>query len=108
MYMVTAVYNNGIEQCESEEEVVIVIVTEVDENTATAVQVYPNPTNGLLNVSGNGTMHITVSNLLGQTLNETMTEGNVTLDLSDYGQGFYLVRIATDKGVTVKKVEIKK
>ena len=107
-YMVTAVYNNGIEQCESEEEVVIVIVTEVDENTATAVQVYPNPTNGLLNVSGNGTMHITVSNLLGQMLSETTTEGNVTLNLSDFGQGFYLVRIATDKGVTVKKVEIKK
>ena len=107
-YWVTSIYVKNDEKCESTDEAVSITVTDVEENIDSKIQVYPNPTNGLLNVSGNGTMHITVSNLLGQTLNETMTEGNVTLDLSDFGQGFYLVRIATDKGVTVKKVEIKK
>ena len=72
------------------------------------ISVYPNPTNGLLNVSGCGTMLITVNNMLGQTLFETTAEDNATLDLSSYGQGFYLVRIATENGVTVQKVNVKK
>ena len=72
------------------------------------VSVYPNPTNGLLNVSGCGAMLITVSNMLGQTLLETTAEDSATLDLSSYGQSFYLVRIATENGVTVQKVNVKK
>ena len=72
------------------------------------VSVYPNPTNGLLNVNGCGTMLITVSNMLGQTLFETTAEDNTTLDLSSYGQGFYLVRIATENGVMVQKINVRK
>ena len=81
----------------------------IDETmTDNSVSVYPNPTNGLINVNGNGTMRISVSNLLGQTLFERTAEDNATLDLGGYGQGFYLVRIATENGVTVQKVNVKK
>ncbi len=84
-------------------------VDAVDETTTdNSVSVYPNPTNGLLNVNGCGTMLITVSNMLGQTLFETTTEDSTTLDLSSYGQGFYLVRIATENGVMVQKINVRK
>ena len=108
MYWVTSIYIKDNEKCESTDEAVSITITNVEENADESIQVYPNPTNGLLNVSGNGAMQITVNNLLGQTLSETKAEGNATLDLSGLGQGFYLVRIATDKGITVKKIEIKK
>ena len=72
------------------------------------VSVYPNPTNGLLNVNGCGTMRITVSNMLGQTLFETTAEDNTTLDLSQYESGMYLIRIETESGVMVQKVTIRK
>ena len=78
--------------------------TVVDNN----VSVYPNPTNGLLNVNGCGTMRITVSNMLGQTLFETTAEDNTTLDLSQYESGMYLIRIETESGVMVQKVTIRK
>ena len=104
-YSVNCVYIRGEERCESEYLDVLIDITSVNENTAN-ISIYPNPTNGLLNVSGNGTMHITVSNLLGQILNEVTTEGNTTLDLSSYGQGFYLVRIATEKGFTIQKINV--
>ena len=104
-YSVNCVYIRGEERCESEYLDVLIDITGVDENTAN-ISIYPNPTNGLLNVSGNGMMHITVSNLLGQILNEVTTEGNTTLDLSSYGQGFYLVRIATEKGFTIQKINV--
>ena len=82
-------------------------ITSLDENTAN-INIYPNPTNGLLNVSGNGTMRISVSNLLGQTLNEITAEGNTTLDLSRYESGMYLIRIETENGVMVQKVTVRK
>ena len=106
-YSVTCVFVKNQEDCESESVVVSdLIVTNVEENDGD-IQVYPNPTTGLLNVSGNGAMHISVSNMLGQKLMETTAEGNATLDLSQYGQGIYLVRIATENGVSVQKVNVR-
>ena len=62
----------------------------------------------MLNIEGQGTMHISVMNVLGQTLQETCSEGNTTLDLSQYESGMYLVRIETENGVMVQKVTIRK
>ena len=107
-YSVTSVYIKGDEECESTKESVPVTVTDVEENNDESIQVYPNPTNGLLNVSGNGTIHISVSNMLGQKVCETSAEGSTTLDLSGYGQGIYLVRIETSEGVMVQKVNVRK
>ena len=73
-----------------------------------SIQIYPNPTNGLLNVSGNGTMHITVSDLLGQKIMEVNVEGNTTLDLNGNESGIYLVRIENTNGVMVQKVNLRK
>ena len=72
------------------------------------VQVYPNPTQGLLNVSGNGSMCITVSNMLGQQLMETTADDSTTIDLSRFESGVYLIRIETENGITVQKVNLTK
>lgn len=107
-YAVTAVYVRGDEQCESEvESIGNMIVTHIDENHAD-VHIFPNPTNGLLNIEGQGTMRITVNNLLGQKLQETTAEGNIILDLSRYESGMYLVRIETENGVMVQKINVRK
>ena len=106
-YSVNCVYIRGEEQCESEYWDVLIDITDVEENTAN-VSLYPNPTNGLLNIEGQGMMHISISNLLGQKMQESTAEGNITLDLSRYEAGLYLVRIETEKGVIVQKVNLKK
>ena len=106
-YSVNCVYIRGEEQCESEWRDVGFWITDIEENTDKSINVYPNPTNGLINVSGNGTMHITVCNLLGQTLKEMTAESNANIDLSGYGQSLYLVRVATETGVSVQKVNVK-
>lgn len=107
-YEVTAVFVRGSEQCESEVEGIgNLIVTAVNENTAN-INVYPNPTNGLLNIEGQGTMHISVSNLLGQALQETTASGNTTLDMSRLEAGMYLIRIERENGVTIQKVNLRK
>ena len=68
--------------------------------------VYPNPTEGLLHIEGTGTMGVSVINSLGQTIMETTVEGNALLDLSRFDTGLYIVRIKTENGITVQKVNL--
>ena len=106
-YWVTSVYVKNNEKCESTDEAVSIIVTDVEENIDSKIQVYPNPTNGLLNVSGEGMMHITVCNMLGQRQVETTAQDNAVIDLNNCSQGIYIVRIETSNGVKVQKVNLK-
>jgi len=107
-YEVTSVYIRGDEQCESEMEGVgDLIVTAIEEDNA-SISIYPNPTSGLLNIEGQGAMRITVSNLLGQTLQETTAESNTTLDLSGFEAGIYFIRVETEFGMMVNKVTVRK
>ena len=78
----------------------------VEEDLSSKLLVYPNPTNGLLHVEGEGTMCVSVINNLGQTIMETTVEGNATLDLSRFGSGMYFVRFETEKGVTLQKINL--
>ena len=106
-YSVNAVYIRGEEKCESEYLDVMIDITDVEESTAN-INLYPNPTNGLLNIEGQGRMHISIANLLGQMLQEAISEGSTTLDLSCYESGMYLIRIETENGVMVQKVNVRK
>ena len=106
-YSVNCVYIRGEEQCESEWSDVGFWITDIEENTDKNIDVYPNPTNGLLNIEGQGTMHICLSNLMGQKLMEVEAEGNTTLDLSHYESGMYLIRIENENGVTIQKVNVR-
>ena len=108
VYSVNCVYIRGEEQCESEWWDVGFWITDIEENIDERINVYPNPTNGLLNVNGNGMMHITVSNMLGQRQIETTAQDNAVIDLNNYSQGIYIVRIETSNGVKVQKVNLQK
>ena len=107
-YSVNCVYIRGEEQCESEWWDVGFWITDIEENTDKNIDVYPNPTNGMLNIEGQGTMRICLSNLPGQKLQEVTAEGSIVLDLSRFESGMYLVRIETENGVTIQKVSLRK
>jgi hypothetical protein len=106
-YWVTSVYVKNDDNCESADEAVSITVTDVKENADSKIHVYPNPTNGLLNIEGQGTMLISISNLLGQTIQETKAEGNIVLDMSRFESGMYLIRIESADGVTVQKINVR-
>ena len=91
-------YNND---CETTPHVAVI---EHKEDT----RVYPNPTSGLINIEGRGEMTITVTNVLGQKLIETVAEGSTSVDLSRFGQGVYMLSIETINGTTIQKVSVTK
>ena len=80
----------------------------VEEVITNNVRLYPNPTNGILNVEGEGAMTISVMNMLGQKVLKTTANGNTTIDLSGFDSGIYLVRIETENGMKIEKVNVKK
>jgi hypothetical protein len=65
-------------------------------------KLYPNPTSGKLTINDAGVKKIEVLNLSGALL--LTKENSSELNLTGYAKGIYLVKIYTDKGISVEKV----
>ena len=73
----------------------------VNENETVTISIYPNPSNGLVNIKSNGSIRkIQVLNSLGQTIytqSNTGTKPVISLDLSDFS-GVYIIRMTDANG----------
>lgn len=74
-----------------------------DASVATTVELSPNPTTGLLTISGSYSS-IIITNLLGEPVLRATYAPAGTLDLSRLPAGTYFVRIVTASGVVVRKI----
>ena len=79
----------------------------VTENTlSSSVQIYPNPSNGLvyLTLPENTKVSVSVSNLLGSTVYSANLSGSNKIYLNDLTKGIYLIKIVnTANGESVTK-----
>lgn len=77
--------------------------TGVKENTIKAL-LYPNPSSALFKITleglSNVPMQITVSDVLGRNMLNTVYNSNTGVDVSRLAQGLYYVRIITQKGTS--------
>ncbi|MGK0363362.1 MAG: subtilisin-like proprotein convertase family protein [Saprospiraceae bacterium] len=78
-----------------------------------AVQISPNPTNGLVNVqfgqalTGNVTLEVYgLNGQLMQTSQARNGAANAILNLRDYADGVYLVKLKTDNDVLVRRIAV--
>jgi hypothetical protein len=65
------------------------------------VTIYPNPTNGMVNIDGYEIIEVKVYNVLGQLVKET--KENV-IDLSAQEAGIYILKVITPSGVITKQI----
>lgn len=115
-YKVTSVYTVDGEECESEganafgnenQRFVIVEVTSINENNVSGLMIYPNPAKDNLTIMAENMTRITVTNTLGQVvLDKSVNSDNEEINMSQYESGIYMVRIATENGVAMKKVTV--
>ena len=73
------------------------------------LNVYPNPASELINVVAEASMvKATLFNVLGQAVKEVNMNGATECQISvnNVPQGIYLLKVDTDKGSTVKRVQI--
>ena len=107
-YVVEAVYDDG---CASESDPIEVTIdygVGVSENGNLNVKVYPNPAEGFVNVTAEGLQNITLIDLMGRIVKEQSASQSATVvDLSNLPTGLYFLRVTTDNGVALQRVEVK-
>ena len=92
---------DGMEGTLSEPMVLRFGTTKLDENEWSKVLVYPNPSNGVFNIQGQGVRKIEVFNAFGQAVvSEETRNDHLQIDLSRYADGCYMLRVVTDNGIT--------
>lgn len=81
----------------------------IDEAALEGVSVYPNPSQGIINVSNDLNVEntITVYNMVGAVVASTSTSTSTTLDLSSNGTGVYMVKVSNENGSMVERIVIK-
>lgn len=79
--------------------------TKLDENELSKVLVYPNPSNGVFNIQGQGIRKIEVFNAFGQAVvSEETSNDHLQIDLRRYADGCYMLRIVTDNGISNRQL----
>ena len=95
--------------CEGNAEFTVNVTVGIDENISTEITIYPNPTNGNLNINAAAMKQISITNTIGQTIySQDVASDNVIIDMAQFHAGIYMIRIATENGTTVKRVNVVK
>ena len=110
---VTTTYTVTKTQCKSVTSDVMTITvspTSINElNVNNAITLQPNPTSGFVNINSRFEMQkIEVINIAGQILlSEQTTAKNHQLNLSDFAEGIYFVKVSYSNGMSITKKIIK-
>ena len=105
-YQVYAVDENG-SMSAPVSVIVIVEFAGIIDNEEVKVNVYPNPTNGVLNIVTNANNYeYQVINCVGQVVLNGNAEGKTAVNVSELS-GVYFLRIVAEGEVIVRKVTVK-
>ena len=68
--------------------------TDVEENDAISISLYPNPASDIIRIEGTEGIHdICIFNLMGQVIKTATIQGNEEIHIDDLPAGLYLIRI---------------
>jgi len=71
------------------------------------IKIYPNPTNGIVNIQGKNIQEIELINSRGQIIKQMeFEEGRLIIDLSQQPKGIYFVKATVDNSIVIKKIVI--
>lgn len=84
------------------------ITNSINLTFAENIEVFPNPSNGIVNISmddlSGKTVRLEVVNNIGKHILVSTFQNNATIDLSAYPKGIYFIRILVDGQVINKKI----
>ncbi len=77
------------------------------EGLAAGFNIYPNPSNGLLNLQTNASWQIEIVNAAGQVVHNFAANGNTKVDISNLEKGVYFLKASNDSERIVEKLIVK-
>jgi len=80
------------------------VIAGLEDNAASKVKVYPNPTTGIVNISGVEDAKIAVYSITGTLIAEY--ESTKTIDMSSQPNGIYFVKVYGENFVSTKRVTL--
>ena len=81
--------------------------TSLDETILKNVTVYPNPSNGIINIkSSSDVLYVNIFDLSGKIVYKNTLNGNYTIDLSELDKGSYIVELRSSTGVFKETITI--
>ena len=85
------------------------VQVEAAQNVAEGIEMYPNPSNGIVNFTNVENATIEVYNMMGQVVaSVNNADANASIDLSNVANGNYVVRIVKDGAIATSKLNIVK
>ena len=107
-YQVTA-YNSNCESlpavtADGEYDYIMIDVTSIKENAINAV-VFPNPTQGNLNINAEGMTNISVYNMVGQKVVDLAVDTDeYVLDMTSVETGVYMLKVVSRNGEMTQRI----
>ena len=87
--------------------VMVWISDNINETTISEINVYPNPTSSVINISAEGMQNITIIDMIGRVVMSKDVNSNFeTISAEGFAKANYMVRIATADGVVVKNIVV--
>ena len=84
-----------------------IVIDNVDETDISEINVYPNPTNSVINIAAEGMQNITIIDMTGRVVMSKDVNSNFeTISAEGFAKANYMVRIATADGVVVKNIVV--
>ena len=72
------------------------VSADVEEGLSQTTQIYPNPTDGMLNIVSEGEQTVTLYNMAGQRVFEGLSNGWLQIDMKRFGAGIYAVQVGEE------------
>ena len=70
------------------------------------VKVYPNPSNGIVNIISDGIYNVSIMNEIGRVVASKIVNNSGSFDLSNQSSGIYFVRIKSNNRTITKRIVI--
>jgi len=96
--------------CVSSDTIIITVdslVIDIEDINANNVQIYPNPTTGLIRIqnSEHSIKNVSVFDIYGrEVLKQEVGSQKTDVDLSQQAKGIYIIKVRTERGVAVEKI----
>lgn len=72
------------------------VTADVEEGLCQSTNIYPNPTDGMLNIVSEGEQKVTIYNMVGQHVFEGTCDGWLQIDMKRLGAGIYAIEVGNE------------